>query len=228
MDNDLHRELIDAARVLAQAGLVDAFGHVSVRTSPSTALLTPPRPLGSLGAGDSPLALTTDSDELPAGAPKEAWLHLAVMERDSNVGAVCRAQPRAVAAIAALGRVPAALNGHAAMLGPVALHPDSQLVRNRGAAEAIAESAGSSQAVILRGNGAVTWGRDIAEAVARMWILERSAELDLRASAAGSPIELPTVEQEWWRERASELLPRLYRYLETLLQDQHRPSLGEE
>ena len=209
-----YRELIATARGLARAGLVDAFGHVSVRTSNDQALLTPPVPLAWLTADDAPAGLSLGAVALPDKAPKEAWIHIAVYERHTAAGAVCRAQPRAVAAMAALGRVPAALNGHAAMIGPIALYPDSRLIRDRQTAESLVSSAGDARAIILRGNGAVTWGGDAREALARMWILERSAELHLRASSAGHTSELPAEEQGWWRDHASELLPRVGRYLE--------------
>jgi HCOMODA/2-hydroxy-3-carboxy-muconic semialdehyde decarboxylase len=208
-----YREVTATARGLARAGLVDAFGHVSVRTSTDQALLTPPVPLAWLTADDAPDDLSLGAVNLPDKAPKEAWIHIAVYERHAEAGAVCRAQPRAVAAMAALGRVPAALNGHAAMLGPIALYPDSRLIRDRQTAEALVSSSADARAIILRGNGAVTWGRDAGEALARMWILERSAELDLQASSAGQASELPIEEQAWWRDHASELLPRVGRYL---------------
>jgi HCOMODA/2-hydroxy-3-carboxy-muconic semialdehyde decarboxylase len=209
-----HRDLIATARALAEAGLVDAFGHVSVRTSKNQAILTPPAPLAWLTSDNAPAELVLGAFDLPDKAPKEAWIHIAVFEQHPEAGAVCRAQPRAVAAIAALGRVPAALNGHAAMIGPIALHQDSRLIRDRQSAEELVSSAEGARAIVLRGNGAVTWGRDSAEAVARMWILERSAELDLRASSAGPTSELPADEQGWWRDRAPELLPRVHRYLD--------------
>jgi HCOMODA/2-hydroxy-3-carboxy-muconic semialdehyde decarboxylase len=209
-----YRELIAAARGLARAGLVDAFGHVSVRTSNDQVLLTPPVPLAWLTADDAPADLSLGAVGLPDKAPKEAWIHIAVYERHAEARAVCRAQPRAVAAMAALGRVPAPLNGHAAMIGPIALYPDSRLIRDRQTAEALVSSSGDARAIMLRGNGAVTWGRDAREALARMWILERSAELHLRASSAGPTSELPAEEQVWWREHAAELLPRVGRYLE--------------
>ncbi|MFE4837469.1 class II aldolase/adducin family protein [Arthrobacter sp. NPDC056691] len=206
-------EVTATARGLARAGLVDAFGHVSVRTSVDQALLTPPVPLAWLTADDAPADLSLGAVDLPDKAPKEAWIHIALYERHAEAGAVCRAQPRAVAAMAALGRVPAALNGHAAMIGPIALYPDSRLIRDRHTAETLVSASGDARAIMLRGNGAVTWGRDAREALARMWILERAAELDLRASSAGPTSELPVEEQAWWRDHAAELLPRVGRYL---------------
>ncbi|WP_291053009.1 class II aldolase/adducin family protein [Herbiconiux sp.] len=213
MDDDVQDRLTEAAHAVAAAGLVDAFGHLSVRTAAGAFAITPPRPLGSLSTGSTLTSVPLDAAELPDGAPKEAWIHTALYDRRPGIGAVCRAQPPKLAAFAALGRELPALNGHAAMLGPVAVHHDSRLVRDAAGGAAVARSAGDADAIILLGNGAVTRGRDLAEAVARMWLLERTAELALRALAAGDPQTIPLDEQEWWRDRAAELLPRIYTHL---------------
>jgi HCOMODA/2-hydroxy-3-carboxy-muconic semialdehyde decarboxylase len=214
VEDDAPARLRIAARAVARTGLSDAFGHVSVRTSPSSALVTPPVPLGGLTDDDPLLTLDLDADDLPAGAPREAWMHLTVLRARSDVGAICRAQPPAVAAWAALQQPLPVVNGHAALLGRVATHPDSRLVRDLASADAVADVLGDGTAVILRGNGALTVAADLASAVAAMWLLERTAELALRASAAGAVHEVPADEQEWWRERTAELLPRIYRYIE--------------
>jgi HCOMODA/2-hydroxy-3-carboxy-muconic semialdehyde decarboxylase len=213
MDDDVQRRLADAAHATAGAGLVDAFGHLSVRTAKASFTITPPVPLERLSPEDAFARVGLDARELPAGAPKEAWIHLALYAARPEAGAVCRAQPPAVAAFAALQRELPALNGHAAMLGDVAVHADSRLVRDAAGGAAVARSAGGADAIILRGNGAVTLGRDLPEAVARMWVLERSAELALRALAAGTPHPLPADERSWWRDRSAELLPRIYAHL---------------
>jgi ribulose-5-phosphate 4-epimerase/fuculose-1-phosphate aldolase len=213
MDDDVHDRLIDAAHAISTAGLVDAFGHLSVRTSGGGFAITPPTPLGTLSSGAAIVDVGLDDAELPPGAPKEAWIHTALYQGRPDVGAVCRAQPPQLAAFAALGRDLLALNGHAAMLGPVAVHRDSRLVRDAAGGASVARSAGAADAIILLGNGAVTLGRDLGEAVARMWLLERSAELNVRSLAAGDPLALPLDEQEWWLGRAGELLPRIATYL---------------
>lgn len=221
MDDDVQNRLIEAAHAVAAAELVDAFGHISVRLTsggPATPAsgafaITPPTPLGALSTEAAITTVPLDADELPSGAPKEAWIHSALYAGRQDVGAVCRAQPPKLAAFAALDRDLLPLNGHAAMLGPVAVHHDSRLVRDAAGGAAVARSAEDADAIILLGNGAVTRGRDLAEAVARMWLLERTAELNLRALAAGDPHPLPRDEQEWWRDRAAELLPRIYTHL---------------
>lgn len=211
--DEVSTALLDAARVVARSGLSDAFGHVSLRTSEATLAITPVMPLGLLRPGFTPVTIELDATELPPAAPKEAWIHLALMRERPDIGAVCRAQPPSVAAVSALDRALLPLSGHGAVLGPVAVYPASFLIRDAAAAAEVAAATGRADAVILRGNGAVTRGADLSQAVGRMWLLERLADLSLRAWAAGTPSALPVAERDWWHAQAGELLPRIYAYL---------------
>lgn len=211
---DPQAALLDAASVVAGAGLTDAFGHLSMRTATNEWTITPPVALSALTADHRFSHLSPGADELPAAAPKEAWIHLALAESRPEIGAICRAQPPAVAALVAAGQPVLPLNGHGSFLGEsVPVYDDSRLIRDAASASAVRDTMGASNAIILRGNGAVTVGPDLASAVALMWVLEKTAELNLRALAAGTPHPLPADEQSWWRERATELLPRIYNYL---------------
>lgn len=202
--------LAQAARIVAASGLSDAFGHVTLRDGDSL-LITSPVPL-AFQEPDDLAVLSLSADDLPTGVPKEAWIHVAIANADPATGAICRAQPRAVAKAVADGRSIRALDGQGALLGPIVpVHEDSRLVRDAATGRAVAETLGEAPAIILRGNGAVTRGRDLASAVARMWLLERSAELALAARADATP--LPDAEQDWWRARDTELLPRMYDFL---------------
>jgi HCOMODA/2-hydroxy-3-carboxy-muconic semialdehyde decarboxylase len=205
------RELIAAGRALAAEGLVTAFGHVSKRTGAGIAEITPPRPLGSLREDDALLELTLDAEELPAGAPGEAWIHWAIYRGRGEVGAVCRAQPPAATACSVSGTPIRALHGQGAFLGAeVPVHDDARLVRSQGLGVQVAERLGAGSAVLLRGNGAVTVGTTVGEAVARMWVLEASAQLNL---AAGEARPLDPEEHAAWAEVAPEILDRIWRYL---------------
>jgi ribulose-5-phosphate 4-epimerase/fuculose-1-phosphate aldolase len=205
------QELIEAGRVLAAAGLVTAFGHVSSRVGAEELLITPPRPLGRLTTQRTWARLSVTATELPAGCPKEAWIHLAIAERRPDVGAVCRAQPEVVTALVS-GDVPVlALHGQGAFVGsPVAVFDDACLIRDRSRAQQLAEQLGSRSAIVLRGNGAVTVGKNVGEAVARMWVLEASARMNSIAAAAGTPRPLSAAEQAKWLATEPELLQRIW------------------
>ncbi len=207
-------DLLAAARALAAAGLVTAFGHVATRAGEGRLRITPPRPLGTLGPGDVPQEVALGADELPSGVPREAWIHEAVLRRRPDVGALCRAQPAAATAAAAAGLAIRPLHGQGAFLGRVVpVLDDARLVRTRAQGEALAAALGDAPALLLRGNGAVTVGATAGEAVARMWVLEASAELNLRAGAGARG--LGEEELRAWEAVAPEILGRIWTWLQT-------------
>ncbi|GFE13199.1 hypothetical protein Sgleb_12460 [Streptomyces glebosus] len=208
-------ELAQAGQALAAAGLVTAFGHVSARTEGGSLLITPPRPPGSMTASDTDFTeIAPGTSALPDGVPREAWIHLALAASRPDIGAVCRAQPRAATAAVASGLPLRPLHGQGALLGPqVPVFEDPRLVRDPLRAAALAETMGDGVALVMRGNGAVTVGETVGEAVARMWILEESARLALSATAAGTPVPLAEADQQAWRATGSELLNRIWQYL---------------
>lgn len=205
------RDLLAAGRALAAERLVTAFGHVSARTSAGAARITPPQPLGSLRGDTRLLELSLERDELPPGAPGEAWIHWAVYRARPDVNAVCRAQPSCATACGVGGRPIRALHGQGAFLGKeVPVHEDARLVRSQELGVAVAERLGGGSAVLLRGNGAVTVGATVGEAVARMWVLEASARINLAAPDAHP---LDPEEFAAWAQVAPEILERIWRYL---------------
>lgn len=206
-------DVIPAARVLAREGLVDAFGHVSVRSPPGFAM-TPARPLGMLADTDALVDVDLDAAVLPPGAPKEAWIHSEIYRHRLDVGAICRAQPPAVNAAAGAGIVLQALHGQGALVGSrVAVHDDATLVRDRRLGAAVAATLGGGDAVVLCGSGAVTVGATPGIAAARMYVLEATARINLVAASVGSARPLSEREYGAWRSVASEVLGRLWEHL---------------
>jgi HCOMODA/2-hydroxy-3-carboxy-muconic semialdehyde decarboxylase len=204
-------DLIAAGHALHRTGLVTAFGHVSGRVADDRLLITPPMSLGRLTRDSEWTELDLTADTLPAGVPREAWIHLAVARRRTDVGAICRAQPPVATALASAGVPIVPLHGQGAFVGPrVPVFDDAVLMRDETRAEALAERLGETPALLLRGNGAVTVGADVGEAVARMWVLEASARMNSVAAAAGTPAPLSDDEQAAWRGVAAEILARIW------------------
>lgn len=206
-------ELVEAGQVLHREGLVDAFGHASVREGDG-ALITAPRPLRAITEESLERLPLGPLAELPDEVPKEAWIHHAFYRRRPDVGAVCRAQPPATLAVGAIAGALPALHGQGALVGaPVPVFDDARLVREANRAEALARALGDGWAIVLRGNGAVTAGHTLGQAVARMALLERSARVFLAAQAAGPIRPLDPQEVEAWQSTADELLDRYWAHL---------------
>jgi HCOMODA/2-hydroxy-3-carboxy-muconic semialdehyde decarboxylase len=207
--------VVAAARALAAHGLVDAFGHVSVRDG-GVALITPAVPMGAVASAEElvKLPLGADLEELPAGAPKEAWIHGAIYRRRPEVGAICRGQPASPMAVAAVADELPAVLGQGAIAGaPVPIYPDSRLVRDRERALELAAALGEAPSLIMRGNGALATASTPGRAMARLYLLERSAETWLRAAAVGDPRPLSDAEASAWQSAGEELLERLWEHL---------------
>lgn len=220
----LRDEVAEAANVLARLGLVTAFGHVSARAGESM-LITPAADLaGVTGAGviEVPLAAAArPAGALPAGAPAETWAHLALYRARPDAAAIARAQPPRAFAVAAAVTTMVPLHGQAAWLGEsVPVYHDARLLRSPDQAERAARCLTAGEALLLRGNGAITLGATPGLAVARMWLLAAACDVYLVAmSAAGavsgaSPVTpLSADEIASWRAVGGELLPRLWQHL---------------
>lgn len=184
----IDREVRVAARTLARAGLVHAFGHCSARVDNDWALVCAPRPMGLLAAGERGTVFPIDGS-LPDGVLGEVRAHQAIYRRRPDVGAICRIMPPATMALSTLRLTPRARHGFSSYFAPAPpLWDDPMLVRSDDAADAVAEMLGDAAAVVLRGNGAITVGETLARAVTLAWYLEDSAGLELAVrSATNSP-----------------------------------------
>ena len=174
-----------AAIALARHGLVHAYGHVSARVDARRFIVTPARPL-SLVRGDTSLVTCAIDGELPPGALPEVRVHQGIYRARPDVGGICRFQSPSVLALSAIGRSPRVLHGLGAYFAPSApLWDDPMLVRDPERAAAVVELLGTTRAIVLRGNGAVTVGASVREAACHAYFLEDAARVDLAVRATG-------------------------------------------
>jgi ribulose-5-phosphate 4-epimerase/fuculose-1-phosphate aldolase len=231
-DAALRGEIAEAARVLARLGLVTAYGHVSARAGKSM-LITPAADLAGVTSSsviEVPLAAAVlPAGVLPAGVPAEAWAHLALYQARPDAAAIARAQPGGAFAVAAVVTMMVPLHGQAAWLGEsVPVYDDAALLRSADRAERAASCLPAGEALLLRGNGALTLGATPGLAVARMWLLAAACDVHLAAlstsgaaSGADPVTALSAGEIASWRAVGGELLPRLWEHLRS------RPGPGE-
>ena len=206
------RAVVEAAHALSRLRLVTAYGHVSARAS-AAMLITPAADLATV-TEPALVEVPLEASTLPATAPGEAWAHLALYRARPDAGAVARAQPTGAVAAAAATTSLAPLHGPAAWLGEsVPVHDSAHLLRSAELAERAARSLPAGEALLLRGNGALTLGATPGVAVARMWLLSGACDAFLATLAAGRVEPLTAEEIATWRAVGDELLPRLWRHL---------------
>lgn len=183
---DSHRTLRQAARAVARAGLVTAFGHCSVRLGQSSFLVTPSMPLGQIT--HEPGITVPLAGQLPENVAGEARIHQAIYRERGDVNGIVRVLPPAVGALSVLGRTARPLDRNGAYFAPgPPLWPDPQLIRSDDAAASVARALGEHSAIVLRGNGAVVVGESLPRAVVLAQFLEDASAIDLAARAGDVP-----------------------------------------
>ncbi|MGH9135703.1 MAG: class II aldolase/adducin family protein [Acidimicrobiales bacterium] len=198
-----HRELASGvaatANMLAAAGLVEAFGHVSARLAGGGLLITPTTPMPDLTADAVVHVRPTGAVQSPPDAhlPLEMPLHLAIYHARPDVMAICRGHGRSMAAWATHAEPLPLLHGLGLLAGTeVPVHPDLDLITTPSAGDAAAITLGPNQAALLLANGGFAVGASLLEAATRLWYTEERARIALAA-----PVTRLGDAGEWERRR---------------------------
>ena len=173
------------ARMIASAGLVEAFGHVSARAERGF-LITSTRPMSDCTAED---VIAVDAS-VPVGGPVdrlplEAPMHDAIYRARPGVAAICRGHPPFAVVWGVTNERLPLLHGLGGMAGAVVrVHPEIELVKSDEHADRVAETLGDDFSMLLAANGALSVGGDLLEAATRLWFLEERARVVVQARGA--------------------------------------------
>jgi HCOMODA/2-hydroxy-3-carboxy-muconic semialdehyde decarboxylase len=208
------RQLRLAARAAGRAGLVHAYGHVSLRLDAAQFIVTPPVPLSLVAVGAAPVVCPV-SGALPADALPEVLVHQNIYRRRAEVGGVVRFQSPHLMTLSTLGITPRARHGFGAYFAPCPpLYANPRLVRDNPSAVALVDQLASARAIVMRGNGAVTVGSSIEEALVMAWYLEDAARVELAVLATGlEGQEFTAAEVRDRAVTAGRLVERMWDYL---------------
>ncbi|MFM7567948.1 MAG: class II aldolase/adducin family protein [Betaproteobacteria bacterium] len=191
------------ARAMAKAGLVNAYGHCSVRLTDTTFLVCAPKPMGLIQPGEAGTVVPTEG-ALPEGVLGEVRMHQQIYQLRPEVNAVCRFLSPNIMALASLGLTPRPRHGFGAYFHPlVPFWSDPGLIRNDPAAIGVAKTMGGAPAVVVNINGAVTAGETPEQALTLAWFLEDAARVELVALSAGLADKPTQMNDEQAKARAT-------------------------
>jgi L-fuculose-phosphate aldolase len=180
-----------SARLLDDGLAVGSGGNLSVRVG-DTVAITPSGVGYANMRPDDVCLVTTDGAELPANTETpstETPMHLAVYARTKAAAVVHTHSPEVIAFSASRTELPAIHYAITGLGGPVRVAPYARFGSAELAAQATTALDGRS-AVILRNHGAVTYGRDLAQAYDRALLLEWLARTYRLALSYGEPATL--------------------------------------
>jgi ribulose-5-phosphate 4-epimerase/fuculose-1-phosphate aldolase len=205
--DSLH-ELIVANRILAHEGVLDAFGHVSIRHPEQPARYLISRSLGPALVTEADLQCFTLEGEQVGGDERtpyaERAIHGAIYEARPEVLAICHNHSPSIIPFG-ITNVPLRPVFHmAALLGVDVPKWDiadefghtNMLVRTMEQGRSLARTLGSRRVVLMRGHGSAVAGQGVREVVIACVYMELNARLQLQAMALGDVRYLSAEETE--------------------------------
>jgi len=194
----LYHELAVANRICAHEGVLDAFGHVSMRhpSDPSRYVLSRSRAPELVEPGDL-LEFTLDSEPVtpPAAALySERVIHGEIYKARPDVMAVCHHHSPAVLSYCITGEPLVPVYHLGAVIGPDVPFWDQRdefgdtnlLVRTADEGASLARALGSHPMVLMRRHGATVVGGNLRELVFRTIYSCRNAEYQTQAKVVGA------------------------------------------
>ena len=200
VDPALMEDLVAASRILARQGVVDAFGHVSVRHNldPNRYLVARSLAPALVTAAD---IVEYDLDSTPVnlngrGQFSERFIHGEIYKARPDVMAVVHNHSPSVVAFSISSQPLRAVYHMPAFVGDglkvfdirQALGITDVLVRDAERGRALVEVLGSEPAVLMRGHGVAIVGDSLPLAVGRSVYLELNARIQSQAIALGGDI----------------------------------------
>jgi HCOMODA/2-hydroxy-3-carboxy-muconic semialdehyde decarboxylase len=193
-------ELVTANRILSDHGVVDAFGHVSVRhdKAPTRFLLARNMAPALVTADD---ILEFDLDSNPIGAEGRAvylerFIHAEIYRARPDVRAVVHSHAASVVPFGVVADAPLRpvwhMSGFLGAQAPVfeirdiAGNSSDLLIRNGALGAALAQALGDDNVVLMRGHGATIVGPDLRQAVFRAVYTELNARIQSDAMRLGA------------------------------------------
>jgi ribulose-5-phosphate 4-epimerase/fuculose-1-phosphate aldolase len=205
-DPKLIADLVYANRILADQGVLDGFGHVSVRHdgSPNHFFLSRSMAPALVMASD---ILIHDLDGSPVGAGDrkpylERFIHAAIYRTRPDVRAVVHSHSPSVIPFGATGTSLRPIYHMSGFLGagtPIfeirtTAGMTDMLVRDNELADALAVVLGDNPVVLMRGHGSAVVGESLQQVVFRAIYTEMNARLQSQAVALG-PINFLSAEE---------------------------------
>src|SRR5687767_11022256 len=200
-------DLVAASRILAQHGVLDAYGHVSARSDRRPASFIMSRSLApALVTAADLMELDADSEPLPGDKRKgflERYIH----------GEIYRARPEVMAVVHSHSPSVIPFGVTRTKLRPIyhmgsflwsgapvfdirkERQDNDLLIRDRPLGKALAATLSSHTCVLMRGHGMTVIGDSVPEAVFRAIYTEMNARLQLQASQLEGPIEFLSDEE---------------------------------
>lgn len=193
-------DLVIATRTLAEHGVIDAYGHASVRSGADASRYFMPRNLAPELVTESDIVeLDLESNMVASGATvalyNERFIHGEIYKARPEVMAVVHNHSPSVVPFACTGTELQPIYHMSAFIGlgvPIwdirdAREGSDMLVRDPYLGEHLAKCLGHHPAVLMRGHGSTVVAENLQRAVGRTIYLEQNARMQFQAMFLAGP-----------------------------------------
>lgn len=198
IDRAALHDLVLANRILAHEGVLDSFGHVSIRNPHDSQQFVIARSLGPELVTEADLQVFTFAGDNVTGDTRPAYLeraiHAAIYAARPDVQAICHNHSPSIIPFGATGVSLRPVFHMAAVMGgqvPIWDIRDDfgdtdMLVKTKEQGDSLARTLGSGRVALMRGHGGVVVGASPRDVVFKTVYMERNALLQLQATALGN------------------------------------------
>ncbi|MBI2819011.1 MAG: class II aldolase/adducin family protein [Acidobacteria bacterium] len=231
-DLELRKRLVEACHILDREGLVHGYGHVSTRAPDRQTVLISPRLALRLVKGPEEILRISMGGtvyKVPAKggkaggkvktvapklqAPLELFAHTEVYRIRPDVNAICRFHGKFSLVMSVLRKPLRPVHELALALGrEIQVFDSPELIGTPEIGHRMAQSLGAARSLLMQGNGQLTVGASVEEAVVNAIMLETSAEVQWRALCIGEPVWIEGDEYARLAKRDYEWVKRPWDY----------------
>lgn len=202
--DDLRRDLVLANHILAREGILDAFGHISVRhpSDPRRFILSWARAPELVEDADL-LEFDADGEPVTPGGKLpylERYIHAAIYESQPRTMAVCHNHTTSILpfSISSSTRLRPVIHTAAVLGGEVPVWDIADefgsntnlLIVNMQQGRSLARALGSGRIALMRGHGSVVVGVSIPAVVSACLNMDKNARVQLQAMQLGEYVPL--------------------------------------
>jgi HCOMODA/2-hydroxy-3-carboxy-muconic semialdehyde decarboxylase len=217
---ELVTDLIAGNKILYHFGIVDAFGHISVRHNDDPNRYVMSRHLApGLVTPDDLITYDLDSNPVEPTTHRlysERYIHGEIYKRRPDVHSVVHCHAKALIPFGITKQKLLPVYHMSAFLGT---GPDvfeiregfgmtNMLIRTAPLGAALAEKLAGDQIVLMRGHGATTVGKTIKHSVYRAIYAAENAEIEMNALRLGEPVFLAPEEADNYERYIDEVIHR--------------------
>jgi len=202
---ELLEDLVAANRILAEHGVIDAYGHVSIRSpdNPNRYLLSRARSPELVEEAD---IMEFEIDGTPVDRQNrpiyiERPIHGGIYKARPEVKAVVHAHPKWSTFLTMVGQPYQPVYAQGSLVYPMPVLDSPNSINNPVMAERLASTLGQRPAAMMKSHGAVTVGKDIVEAFVLANYMEENSYRQYMALQIGKPYVFNEKELALCREK---------------------------